>query len=128
MGLDYDLIKEILETVGKNGNGISEHHIDRQNFEVDDAGYEEFCRMGYHYKILIDNNLIYGKIMTSGTYAGKILDRITYTDLTLKGHQTLEAMKNKKILDRIKKNAEQLGIRDPKEIPALALGLLSEND
>ena len=126
MTLEWDLIKEILEEI-ESGDGASIKTIWHKDFKSNDEKKQEYLRLRYHYKILFDNGLADGKVYekTHKNYDGgdddMILINFSYTALTLKGHQTLEAMRNDTVWNKIKENTKQAGIKGLKQIPALAL-------
>ncbi len=122
MKLNWDLIKEILEEVEEKSNGFRYNRIERHNFEVVDRGEKEFIALGYHYKILINAELIEGQVTEGPTlYKGNALERIDYKALTFKGHQTLDAMRNDTVWNQIKDTVKQMGAGGLKQTPSLAL-------
>ncbi len=126
MKLDYDLIKEILEKI-ESGDGASIKTIWHKDFKDSDERKQEYLRLRYHYKILFDNKLADGEVyeLPHKNYDGggddMILINFSYKALTLKGHETLEAMQNDTVWNKIKGSVKQAGITGVKQIPALAL-------
>lgn len=121
MQLDYDYIKELLKTVKETSDGFSRNDISRKKFTGGDPAY---YKLAYHYKILMDNGLVYGSVLESATFGGNSPVNINYTGLTMLGHQTLEAMLNDTIWNKIKGKVKELGDEGLSQIPGLALGLL----
>ncbi len=125
MELDWDLIKTILEEVEANSDGFTEKitSLNSQDFEDKNKTCQEYLRLRYHYKILIDNSLVYGRVHDVRYAAGPRPEYFLYTGLTLEGVQILEAMKNDTLWNQIKDSAIEMGIDGLRAIPALAIRL-----
>ena len=125
MKLDYDLIKEILETVRDNSDGFTDKRLNRKAFEDNDEGKKRFFTVAYHYKIAINSGLIEGEILEELTTSnGNILIGVSIRALTAQGQQALEAMQNDTLWNKIKGNAKQAGIDGVRAIPSLALSMI----
>ncbi len=122
MELDWNLIKEILETVEEN-DGFTEEftRLNSQDFEDRNERCQEYLRLRYHYKILIDNGLVDGRVHDFRYAAGLRPEYFLYTGLTLAGVQTLESMRNDTLWNQIRDRAIEMGTGGLRAIPALAL-------
>ena len=127
MELDWNLIKEILENVEENSDGFTEEftRLDSQDFEDRNERCQEYLRLRYHYKILIDNGLVDGRVHDFRYAAGPRPEYFLYTGLTLAGVQTLEAMRNDTLWNQIRDVAIGLGLDGLRAIPALAIGAIT---
>ena len=92
MNLDYDLIRELLEKV--------------EAVTPRDEYYSEDERECYHLKQMIDGGLVEGwsRLDGRGEWGAEI------TDLTLKGHEFLEACRESKIWNAIKEAFRKEGV------------------
>ena len=123
MKLEWDLIREILEYVEENGDGVEPNttRLKESDFIEKNEKYQKHLRLWYHYKILFDTDLVYGEVTEMVRYHGTAPVSFSYTGLTFEGHQTLEAMRNDTVWNTIKGNVKKAGITGLKQIPALAL-------
>ncbi len=122
MKLDYDLIKEILEEVEEKGNGLSKNVIRPENYLGYSGGMEIYLKRRYHYKIIFEIGLVIGDVKDIEVSDDKMKTvSFYYIDLTHKGHEVLEAMRNDTLWNTIKGNVKKAGITGLKQIPALAL-------
>lgn len=119
MKLDYQLIELILMKVEKEGDGFKSVRINSKDCKSE----EEFIALAYHYKLLSENGLIDGKVDELPYKGNSVPIEIRFKDLTLLGHQALEAMKNNTIWGKIKSKVQELGVEGLKQIPALAIKL-----
>lgn len=124
MKLDYDLIKELLETVEETSDGFSRNDIEMKNFQGSEEKNKEYMRLAYHYKILADIGLIYGEVMEAPTFGGNAPVNICYTGLTFEGQKTLEAMRSDTVWKQIKEKAKMMGVEGLKKVPGLAIELI----
>lgn len=123
MKLDFDLVKEILEKV-ENGDGFSRHSIPMSQYKENDETWQEYMKLAYHYRLLIDDmRLINGNLLTMPYQGGQIPCDISYTGLTAEGHKVLEAMRNDTIWNKVKSGALGLGKEALKQAPALFIKL-----
>ncbi len=113
MKLDYDCILRALKHVeGFQTDGGKTYAFPLKNIGQD---ITERNQLIYHYRLLIEEGMIQGKIYRSD---------MTLSRLTLSGHQLLESLEKESLRDQIKDKAKDLGIEGLKEIPALAIDLL----
>lgn len=118
MKLDLDLIKEILESIEQDSDGITSVQI-----AIDERSAQDEKRKAYHYRLLIECGIIDGKIRNVGSFDGQA-EWIGYKGLTMMGHQVLDGMRNDTLWNKIKDGVLQAGVSGLKQIPALALKLL----
>ncbi len=126
MKLDYDLIKEILEEMEEKGDGLptEDNQIQEKDFEDSDEKKQEYKTLAYHYKRLIVAKLISGKVeirKSSGIYV--VPWAIERANLTLEGHQVLEAMRDIAFWNKTKGNTIDITEEELKQNPALAIKL-----
>lgn len=122
MKLNYDLIKDILETVEENSDGVSRTTTTASSFKTHNEGVQEYLRLNYHYKILFDIGLVVGDSFEENTIShGMIPVSFYYTGLTFEGHKTLDAMRNETVWNQIKDTVKQMGASGLKQTPSLAL-------
>ncbi len=125
MKLDYDLIKEILQTVEDNSDGVTRKNITISSFKTHNESKQEYLRFNYHYKILFDIGLVVGEsVEVYTTDSGMIPSHFYYTGLTFEGHETLDAMRNDTVWNKIKGNAKKAGIDGVRAIPSLAISMI----
>ncbi len=123
MKLDYDLIKEILETV-ENGDGFTEKHINRSEFEDNDEGQKKFFTLAYHYKILFDIGFVEGSICSFSSFDGLDTYAFYYTCLTFQGQKVLGGMRDEETSNKINDVLIKGGKEGLKQAPALALAVI----
>ena len=119
MQLDYELLKHILRKVRDDSDGFNPTSLVPTTGDAPDV----FRKSAYHYKVLIDNNFVEGRIReecAGAVYPAEIVTK----SLTLTGHKLLEAMENDTIWNKLKANITKMGIDGLKKIPALAIDLL----
>ncbi len=127
MKLEHDLIQEILEEIEEKSDTGETYAatLSFTDFSEKNEEFKKYWRLWYHYKILFDAGLFHGDVVETDKYGGSVMPcSFSFTSLTLKGHQTLEAMQNKTIWNEIKGITKQAGIKGIKQIPALALAWL----
>ena len=117
MKLDLDYIKEILTQIENVADGISEQEV-----KVSETSPAEVKRQAYHYRILLDADLIDGRILDAGSRDGRA-EFILYRGLTIHGHQALEAMRNDTIWNKVKSLVKSAGVAGVEKIPGLAIEL-----
>jgi hypothetical protein len=118
MKLDLDFIKEILESIERDCDGITPIKI-----EVDNESSADEKRKAYHYRLLIKCEIVDGEIHDVGSFDGQA-EWISYRGLTMMGHEALDGMRNDTLWNKIKDSVLQAGVQGLKQIPALALKLL----
>lgn len=118
MKLDLDVIKEILESIEKDCDGIS-----RNKINITDRSLLDEKKKAYHFRILIEGEIIDGEIRDVSSFDGRE-EWIFYKGLTMQGHQTLESMRNDTLWNKLKDIVLQAGVGGLKQIPSLAIKLL----
>ena len=128
MKLDYDLLRQILGHVEDVSDGQTLREI-RPSTQLSTLGVscESFDQLAYHFNILVENDLVTGSVQTLAHRGNKMILGLKYYGLTLVGHQLLDGLRQQGIWSRIKGSAEALGIGGLKQIPALAIALLTAN-
>ncbi len=127
MKLDYDLIKEILQTVQDNSDGFTNKHLNRKSFKDNDEGKQRFFTVAYHYKIAINAGLIEGEILEELTLSnGNILTGVSIRALTAEGQQVLEGMRDEETSNKINDAFIKGGKEGLKQAPALALAVITK--
>ena len=86
---------------------------------------ESFDELAYHFDILCSNEFIEGKVSHSAYLGQKATTSIDYYNLTFEGHKLLDGMRSQTIWNKIKFKAQGLGVEGLKQIPALAISLLT---
>ena len=124
MKLDYVLLREILEYVECNGDGQVRLTLSQNDFSESGILGGNFDKFAYHARILIDNEFIDGKVHAQGFGGNNVIFSVDYFGLKLQGHQLLESMQNEGVWEKIKSNAQSLGVEGLKKIPGLAIALL----
>ncbi len=127
MKLEHDLIKEILEEIEEKSDTGETYGatLSFTDFSEKNETFKKYWREWYHYKILFDAGLFHGDVVEIDKYSGGVMPySFSFTSLTLRGQQVLEAMQNKTIWNEIKGITKQAGIKGIKQIPALALAWL----
>lgn len=110
MKVDYDLLQEIMEEIEAqetafSGCSISEPDIPNRiagapkQTPEQKAEIADYNKRAYHYRMLIDAELIKGKVDTPNEMNKLIQPKsISYGDLTLAGHEYLDKLRDKKPL------------------------------
>ena len=125
MKLDYELIKEILQKIEDN-DGVKDNSITISERRVNIEKFQEAVKLAHHYEILIDDGLVYGKI-TELNSPDEIIRYIDVGELTMLGHRVIEGMGSETLWNKIKGGAKIVGIEGLKQIPALAIKILTTN-
>ncbi|UTW66175.1 DUF2513 domain-containing protein [bacterium SCSIO 12643] len=132
MKLDYDIIKAFL-------NGFQDSKKPTLNtlevftsLNYDHNVKTDFNLVWHYLKLLNDQNLIEcigdnnGDLGISFTGSGEPIISVKHFRLTMLGHQALEAMNNNKVWEKIKSGVDKIGIAGLKQIPGLAIKILTE--
>ena len=132
MKLDYDIIKVYLkgfrDTEKRTLNTLEV--FTTLNYDYNDM--TDFNLVWHYLKLLNDQSLIEcigdnnGDLGISFTGSGEPIISVKHFRLTMSGHQALEAMDNNKVWEKIKSGVEKIGIAGLKQIPGLAIKLLTE--
>ena len=125
MKLDYELIQSILEKIESESDGFSRCSIPKSEYSDSDEHFKKFLKLSYHYKILIENGFVDGKVLESSSFGGNYPVSISFSGLTLAGHKLLESMQNETLWNKVKENLQGVGVEGLKQIPSLAIQLLS---
>ena len=128
MQLDYELLHKILEHIESDTDGQERHIITRDSFSKFPPLCESFEILAYHCDILCQNQFVKGEVCRVGLRGHRVVTSIDYFSLTYAGHQLLESMRTETIWNKVKSTANSLGIEGLKQIPALAISLLLENN
>ena len=125
MNLDLDLIKEILKKIRNECDGFNTFCIEGKYETGTENEWKNHVTLAYHYKILFDNYFAEGKVQE--LCCGETIPQyIYYKALTLEGHKLLDSMLNDTLWNKIKsKLIKPLGIESLKQIPGLAIGVLT---
>lgn len=98
MKLNYDLIRELLEKIESECNGKYLKDITPlDNFTEDE--------INYHLLVLKDGNFIKAEVKAFSS-------TVRVYQLTYKGHEYLESIRNKYIWEQVKKDVELKGLRN----------------
>ena len=124
MKLNFDLIRQILEKIESNANGLNS--ISSSSLFMpgsDEALGASQEQIDYHIQVLVDDRAVVIATLGPGnTYC--IPGMIMIDRLSAEGHRVLEAMRNDTIWNKIKDTAIGLGKEGVKQIPGLAIKLL----
>ena len=127
MKLDYDLLKRILEYVEDVADGQERHTVTSHTFTNSAIPCESFDVLAYHFDILVQNGSVDGQVNRVALRGHRVVTSIDYFNLTLDGHRLLESIRHQTLWNKLRSHAEALGIAGLKQIPALAISLLSGN-
>lgn len=127
MKLDYDLLTEVLKHVEENGDGETRQRLTPNNVSETGLTAERFPAFGYHFDLLASGGFIDGKAERLHYRGDKLIVELYYFGLTLEGHALLDSMRNEGVWKRIASTAKTLGVEGLKQIPALAVALLSQD-
>lgn len=127
MRLDYDLLATILKHVEEVTDGQERHTITRNTFSPSLIECESFEVLAYHFDVLCLNGFIDGNVLRTPYQGHRVASNVDYFNLTLQGHQLLDSIQNQAIWNRIKAKAQELGVEGLKQIPALAISLITGN-
>lgn len=125
MKLDYDLIKQILERIETDTDGVSRHTILKSEYEGDEEQWTEFKALAYHYKILINNGFVDGEVLEIVIQGHRVPTNIDFFALTLDGHKLLDSMRNETLWNKVNDKLQGVGVEGLKQIPSLAIQLLT---
>lgn len=128
MKINYDFIKEILSVMEESKKSFTDLDSLIKNLEINLSNENSVHKLRHHLNILVGAFLIKSEFAHNGfrldSTGGFNLFNINF-ELTLLGHQTLEAMNNDKVWKKIVGTVKTLGIEGVKQIPALAIALLT---
>jgi len=129
MKLDIDYIKEILtkiENVDSDRIRLGEL---MKSFDIKDDENEKFSKLYLHLRILYDEGFLE---TTSNSFPIKegANEHTNYNSgakigITLNGYRLLDSLRSDKLSVKIKDTLKNIGIESLKQIPALAIKLLS---
>ena len=86
---------------------------------------ESFDVVAYHFDILAENDFVRGSANRINMRGHRVICNLRFYGLTLAGHQVLDSMRQQGIWNKIRASAEALGIGGLKQIPGLAVALLT---
>ncbi len=134
MKLDYECLKQLLQDTESDCDGFNSIDLTFNLEKSDEA------KSAYHYQVAVKQNLIQGVITEEcggrsencGTIVvlglgQTVAVQVSVSGLTMQGHQLLDAMRNDNIWKRIKDQAKTLGVEGLKQVPGLAIRLLSSS-
>ena len=129
MNLDYELLQNILQHIRDIGDGQERHTVTRHtyaNSPIQTASLSDsFDIFAYHFDILVENNFVSGQVVRVALSGHRVVSSISFFNLTFQGHQLLESMENRTIWNQIKIKAGQLGVEGLKQVPGLAISLIT---
>lgn len=135
MKIDFNQIERILKVFEEHEYSAITSKQLFDKLELNDKEKNDCEYFSFYMQLLKDQGLIeclstnptdkdnFGITYTgNGQFCLKILN----FRLTSLGHQTLESLENKEIWEKIKERVNMLGIEGLKQIPSLAINLLSK--
>ena len=129
MNLDYELLENILRHIKDVSDGQERHSVTRNTYSDSSIQSALLCDsfdiFAYHFDILVDNEFINGQIVRPGLGGHRSVSSASFFNLTLQGHQLLESMGNQTIWNQIKIRAHALGVEGLKQVPGLAISLIT---
>ena len=127
MKLDYELLRNILEHIEEVTDGQERHTVSRDTFPDSLVQCESFDILAYHFDILCLNEFVEGMVLRSPLGGHRVATNIDYFSLTFDGHKLLDSMRNETMWNKIKSQAQEFGVEGLKQIPALAIALLTNS-
>lgn len=132
MKIDYEIIKNILLIFeGSQTPRLNTIEIfEKLNYNENKT--EDFNIIYLYFNLLKDQELIEcindnkGNLGFEFTGRGEPIIQIKHFRLTVFGYQTLEAMNQNKVWEKIKGHLKILGVESLKQIPTLALKIITE--
>lgn len=135
MKIDYGLIKNFLDAFEANDSPTINTLQIFESLKYSIENQEDLNLVMFYMKLLNDQGLI--ECISNDSIDKNNLGFITLGSqrlaikvlsfrLTIQGHQTLESMRNEKIWNKIRVPLNKFGIEALKQIPALALQLLTK--
>lgn len=133
MKIDYEQIKRFLSAFESSETPLFNTINIFTTLGYNEKNNEDSKQVLFYMNLLKDQGLIEcisnnnaDKDNLGFSYSGNQIDiKILNFRLTILGHQTLESMSNNKLWDKIKGPLSKLGIESLKQIPSLAIQLLS---
>ena len=127
MKLDYDLLRTVLQHIEDVTDGQERHTISRETYVDCAIQCESFDVLAYHFDILWRNGFVEGEVLRPPLGGHRLATNIDYFNLTFAGHELLDSMRNQTIWNNIKSRAQEFGVEGLKQIPALAISLLTHS-
>jgi hypothetical protein len=134
MKIDYEQIKRFLNVFESSKSPIINTIQIFHSLGYNEKNEEDSSLVMFYMKLLNDQDLIEcisdnidDKINLGFSFTGnqKMILKILNFRLTIIGHQALESMSNNKLWDKIKTPLGKLGIESLKQIPSLAIQILT---
>ncbi|WP_417874122.1 DUF2513 domain-containing protein [Xanthomarina gelatinilytica] len=132
MKVDYEKIKEILIVFEENNKPTINTLGLFSTLNYDTNNQEDFDIVWHYLKLLREQDLIEclndseNNLGISFTGSGQPIISVKNFRLTIIGHQTLETMKTNKAWEKVKDGLKTIGIHSLKNIPTLAIKMISE--
>ena len=126
MKLDYELLRNILEHIEEVTDGQERHTVSRDTFLDSPVQCGSFDILAYHFDVLCLNGFVEGTVLRSALRGHRVATNVDYFSLTFEGHKLLDSMRNETMWNNIKSRAQTFGVEGLKQIPALAISLLTK--